>query len=106
MGYMANQLKNLKSEVSNPDWKEPPPLIEDVKGIQDVLDDLESLGCVLINITQFIDYSGINICNYTEFRRVAFNTQTVFYRRSVSGSAELDCYTIFEGVALHYYLSG
>lgn len=102
-GYALNQLHNPKSKVSNFDWKEPPALDTDVKNPQDILDDLESLGCVLIDdIHEFGHYGNIiRIENYVEFRRIAYNAKIVFYAYGYE-LAVFCCYTILEGVFVSY----
>jgi len=102
-GYAVNQLQDPKSKVSNLDWKEPSALDKDVKNSQDILDDLESLGCVLIDdVHEFGHYGNIiRIDNYVEFRRIAYNTKIVFYGYDYEG-AVLCCYTILEGAFVSY----
>lgn len=101
VGYVVNQLQNPKSEVFNPDWNEPPALIKDVENVQDILDDLEFLDCVLINgVYQFGTYGNIiRMENYVEFRRVAYNTKIVFYGYE---NYVFYCYTVLEGFFVSY----
>lgn len=88
------------------DWEEPPPLTKDIETAQDVVDDLDSLGCVLIggfpgvHLDQESD-DVVEIRTYREFRRVAFNTKIVFYS-AYEGQPIQDMhpFTILEGCYL------
>lgn len=83
-GYLINNLE--KSNTGNAQsgttqWKEPPALTNTLTTYSDYMNDLESLGCPLIHTTQIAGAAilWLEVYNYTEFRRMAFNSKVVLY---------------------------
>jgi len=99
-GYTIVQLQ--KSIDVSEDWREPPPLTAAIETREDALAELESLGCILISDVYSFGTFGnwISIQNYTEFRRIAFNTKIVFYQKKIEYSEYF--YTVFNGVFIRY----
>lgn len=59
----------------------PPSSEDNVSSYQEAIEDLETLGCQIINVNEVIsDYpnSAAFIVNYTDFRKIAYNQKIVF----------------------------
>jgi hypothetical protein len=88
----------------NATFKEPPPPTGTFSSLADYLNDLQSLGCKLINSN---DWGTPNeLVNYTEFRIIAYNTGVVFYYDvpPYGGMGwEVRLFTIFNGVIISFW---
>jgi len=102
-----------RQESSNP-FEEPPELEKEINSIDDILEDLTSLGCQLINAsmegTRLESILAVN--NYSEFRRIAYETKLVFiiigkeyYQSTQQGSGveyTLYCFTLYQGFPIGF----
>jgi hypothetical protein len=92
--FPIDEQGNLK--VSDRAFQEPPPLGSEPSNFQGVMTDLENLGCVIVEIYSYHTWD-FYAKNYTEFRRVVYNTKVVF---SINEYAQL--FTIFNGMVMYY----
>jgi hypothetical protein len=89
-------------------FKEPPPLNTVANSTEDKVNDLESLGCKIIYSTHWylLNYAHVN---YTEFRRMAYNSKAVlcliaymdgyYFDSNLKAGDKILC-TMFDGVAV------
>jgi len=83
-------------------FEEPPSLSGELDDLQDIVNDLENLGCKIIHLTEGWIYFEVN--NYTEFRRIAYNSKVVFLTYFAE-IRRVDMYVIFNGITVlcrHY----
>jgi hypothetical protein len=74
-GYVAGSMP-FQNQVQTT----PLPSVE-IESFQDVLNDLEHLGCSIVNVTEVSEGKGIGILvEYSEFREVAYNKKIVFIK--------------------------
>lgn len=102
-----------RQESSNP-FEEPPELEKEINSIDDILEDLSSLGCRLINASMEDTKleSILTVKDYTEFRRLAYNTKLVFfmtgkgyYYSTEQGSGieyGIYCFTLYQGFPIGF----
>jgi hypothetical protein len=77
---MINSKDNIISSQTSSSLaslKEPPALTTKINGTASLKNDLESLGCEIINSTNWSNTCGLE--NYADFRRIAYNTGVVFW---------------------------
>jgi len=108
-GYIVKPSQDPVSTYSDYSLIEPPILSVPIKSQKDVLDDLKSMGCMLIPSDElftrrgyFTSPPGVIVIagNYTDFRRVAFNTKIVFYNSTtiIYDNPFLACITVYQGL--------
>jgi len=84
-------------------FDEPPSLSSEPNDLQDIENDLKSLGCKIIYLTDSSVSNGFIVKNYTEFRRSAYNSKIVFLRYIIGYPTDgVKLYTIFNGVIIEY----
>jgi hypothetical protein len=97
------------SESNNSDvFNEPPPLNIVVNSTEDKVNDLESLGCKIVYSTHWYLTFYAHV-NYTEFRRMAYNSKIVlcfitymdgyYFDSHLYANTKIFC-TMFNGVAI------
>ena len=89
-------------------FNDPPPLNRVVNSTEDKVNDLESLGCKIVYSTHWYLTFYAHV-NYTEFRRMAYNSKVVlclivwmdgnFFDSGLSAGTKIFC-TMFDGVAI------
>lgn len=89
-------------------FKEPPTLTTKINTTESLKNDLESLGCKIINSSGW--GTPNSLANYTEFRRIAYNTGVIFWYDSgtillwngvgYTSVDEVALNTIFDGTIL------
>jgi hypothetical protein len=79
--FYSNAL-NSGSSSDNPmvsSFKEPQHLTREINDTTSLMSDLESLGCKVFYLTDYNGWHGTTQpINYTDFRRIAYNTGVVF----------------------------
>jgi len=101
---------------SQSSFKEPPPLTIKLNmtiidnDTEKLRDDLESLGCKIINSTNWGTPNALS--NYNDFRRIAYNTGVVFWNDTGIYSTypstwadTVTLYTIFDGTILSFQIT-
>lgn len=105
------------SSVEEPQFssfEEPPALTTEINTTESIVTDLEDLGCKIIYSAAYWD-GTYPVENYTDFRRVAYNSRVVFwhtswgyvYSHTEEGGKyrEISLYTIFDGTIISTFLS-
>ena len=91
------------SNVSD-SFQEPPACTDEIASVEDVITDLESLGCKIICVYEYRSHlSQYFDMGYTEFRRLAFNSKIVFFYSPSKYFVYL-C-SIIDGVIVSCYLN-
>ena len=98
--------------LNNASLKEPTPLVGELASFEELKNDLRSLGCNLFNVNEYSwsHANGFNVKNYTEFRRIAYNTNIVFfyYREEITENGFVTShgfsyvFTIYDGVIVYW----
>jgi len=95
-----------KEETRTFSFEEPPVLNEEMNSSESVISDLEGIGCKIIYVEDFAGKSFGAGLNYTEFRRVAYNSKVVFchiYSIPQYHEEHLELLTIFNGLMCASY---
>jgi len=79
LGYVTYQPQMQKLQSNS--FEEPPSLSVNINNLQNLKNDLENLDCKIFNFTRGKSTitNFLHVANYTEFRRVAYNTKIVFW---------------------------
>jgi len=75
VGAIANYTSIINGNKTS--FKEPTTLTTKINTTESLKNDLESLGCKIINSANW--GTPNSLANYTEFRRMAYNTEVVFW---------------------------
>ena len=89
--------------IPNASFNSPPDLKREISSAKDVIDDLSSLGCKLMNVSsaEAKMQSGLAV-NYSDFRWITYNTKIAYYAEVPS---EGSCFfTIYQGIAVVFGL--
>ena len=78
---LPTQLQSPVQEETTVTFNKPPDLKREINSTQDILDDLTSLNCLLIDVsiedTKLEPTLTVN--NYSDFRWIAYNTKLVYF---------------------------
>lgn len=78
-------------------FSEPPPLASQPSNFESVVHDLEGIGCKIIQTdSEYVTYNMV--LNYTEFRRLAYNTGVAFAFCFGNPLRLLGLYTVYSGI--------
>lgn len=85
--------------------KEPAPLVDEPASFEEMEGDLRNLGCNLFYLSEWgwSHANSLNMKNYTEFRRLAYNTKIVFlyYGKGMPHDWSY-VFTIYDGVIVYW----
>jgi hypothetical protein len=85
-------------------FKEPQPLTKEINDTTSLLNDLNSLGCKMFYLTSSFWFGNFvpQPINYTDFRRIAYNTGIVFLLLWWNGA---ECFAEIDGIPVQTSLS-
>lgn len=94
--------------------EDPPSFVGETANVEDVINDLQNLGCALHNLTEAS--SNLHLQRYDDFRKIAYNSKIVFlnYRilfyfpmgkPPVEYLEGLRLYTIYNGIIIECELT-
>ncbi len=105
-GYEVRHVQEPTYTNLDSSLKEPPTMVVKINSQQDIFNDLKSIDCLLVPLTYNRFADAVYILNYTDFRRVAFNTGIVFYYNGTkSRTPEVSFIVlsvVFQGVTLDW----
>jgi gas vesicle protein len=90
----VNQLSTLALGISSASFATPPELQQEINNATDVINDLSSLGCKLMETGYVSSDQQVEVSYYSDFRWIAYNTKLVFY---FDYGTSISCWTIYRG---------
>jgi len=111
LGFYSFQYNSAASNSSNTSnnpqasfFKEPPSLTTEINDMASLINDLNNLDCKIFYLKTSNGWEGTmqppQPINYTDFRRIAYNTGIVFIQPSIPMQSTVYVYSEIDGIVV------